>query len=250
MIAVAAEEPLPHHVLDRIRRTRHRPAPTQPDYLHLRYLVAHIRAALAEIGPAAEVLDVYCGTSPYDDLLPGSPQVTRMDIDNRYGHPDVVSSDFLPFEDGRFDLVVCYEAFHYAPDPVAATAELARVLRPGGHALVTVPLVWQYDRTVLEHRFTGPSLRALFADWEVIRVVENGGRAVSWALLTGSLVNLVEESSARRGSPPALRGVFAAVYLVLNALAVQMDRLERRLTGGPHTLPPNLLVAARRPPHG
>lgn len=38
----------------------------------------------------------------------------------------------LPFEDGSFDLCVTYTGLHCFPDPAAAIAEIARVLRPGG----------------------------------------------------------------------------------------------------------------------
>ena len=38
----------------------------------------------------------------------------------------------LPFEDRSFDLVITYTGLHCFPDPPAAIAEMARVLRPGG----------------------------------------------------------------------------------------------------------------------
>lgn len=38
----------------------------------------------------------------------------------------------LPFEDGEFDLVVSFTGLHCFPDPHAAVAEMARVVRPGG----------------------------------------------------------------------------------------------------------------------
>jgi len=38
----------------------------------------------------------------------------------------------LPFEERSFDLVVTYTGLHCFPDPPAAIAEMARVLRPGG----------------------------------------------------------------------------------------------------------------------
>jgi SAM-dependent methyltransferase len=245
----AGEEPLPESVLEEIRRTRRHPLPTQPDYVHLRYLVAHIRHVLSGWGgEIRDVLDVYCGTRPYEDLLPDGARVTGLDINSRYGRPDVVSSEFLPFDDASFDLVVCYEGFHYVPDPPAGVAEIGRVLRPGGHALVTVPLVWEYERNLLERRYTGPELAELFAAWDDVLVIENGGRAASWALLTGGILKLGEENLIRRGAPwRAVRGTFAAGYLALNSIALQLDRIERRMGDSPRTLPPNLLVGARRP---
>jgi ubiquinone/menaquinone biosynthesis C-methylase UbiE len=42
----------------------------------------------------------------------------------------------LPFADGSFDLVVCQAAFKNFSDPAGAIAEMHRVLRPGGAAVI------------------------------------------------------------------------------------------------------------------
>jgi SAM-dependent methyltransferase len=238
-------------VIERMRRTRRHPRWTQFDYLHIRALVADLAVALSRVGDAAEdVLDVFCGTRPYDDLLPPAARITGLDIPgNPYGLADVVSGEFLPFPAESFDLVMCIEAFHYVPDPRKGVEELARVLRPGGHAVVGVPFVWEYDRTVLEHRFTGPDLEALFQDWDEVAVVENGGRAVSWATLTGSLVNMLEwQVPERRNLRRLLHPAFSGIYLLVNGLGALLDHAERRYVRRSTTLPMNLLVTARRPP--
>jgi SAM-dependent methyltransferase len=237
-------------LLEKVRRTRRHPRPTQFDYLHVRRLVDDLAEALARIGEGVEdVLDVYCGTRPYDDLLPPGARVTGLDVPgNPYGVADVVSGDFLPFPDESFDLVMCIEAFHYVADPEKGAAELARVLRPGGHAVVAVPFVWEYDRSMLEHRYTGPELARLFATWEDVRTVENGGRAVAWATLTGSLAGMIQWNlPKRRLLRRALSPVFAGVYLLVNGAGFVLDRAERRYVHGSATLPMNLLLTARRP---
>ena len=48
----------------------------------------------------------------------------------------------LPFPDAAFDRVICAEVLEHVPDDRAAMAEIARVLRPGGTAAVTVPRFW------------------------------------------------------------------------------------------------------------
>ena len=55
----------------------------------------------------------------------------------------------LPYADGTFDVVTCLEALEFFPDPVAALAELSRVLRPGGLLLTTVRIDtrWMPGRT-------------------------------------------------------------------------------------------------------
>ena len=236
----------------RMRRTRRHPRPTQFDYLHVSRLVGDLAAALAHVGEGADdVLDVFCGTRPYDDLLPASARIIGLDIPNNpYGVADVVSAEFLPFSDQSFDLVMCVEGFHYLLDPQAGVNEIRRVLRAGGHALVSVPLVWEYDRTVPEHRFTGPSLERLFSDWEDVTLVENGGRAVSWATLTGLIASMAEwHVPERLGIRRAVHPAFAGLYLLVNGVGFVLDRVERRLARSTLTLPMNLLVTARRPVH-
>jgi SAM-dependent methyltransferase len=51
----------------------------------------------------------------------------------------------LPFPDGAFDRVIAAEILEHVPDDWTAMTEIARVLRPGGAAAVTVP-AWLPER--------------------------------------------------------------------------------------------------------
>jgi SAM-dependent methyltransferase len=51
----------------------------------------------------------------------------------------------LPFADGAFDRVIAAEILEHVPEDSRALAEIARVLRPGGIAAVTVP-AWLPER--------------------------------------------------------------------------------------------------------
>ena len=48
----------------------------------------------------------------------------------------------LPFPDATFDRVICAEVLEHVPDDRGAMDEIARVLKPGGTAAVTVPRFW------------------------------------------------------------------------------------------------------------
>ncbi|HEU5102686.1 MAG TPA: class I SAM-dependent methyltransferase [Roseiflexaceae bacterium] len=48
------------------------------------------------------------------------------------------AGEHLPFADASFDLVIAWDVVEHVQDPQLLLAELARVLRPGGRALLTV----------------------------------------------------------------------------------------------------------------
>lgn len=242
---------VPTEPLPAIRASRRHPRRTQFDYLHLRAVIERLRSTIASLPePVTDVLDVWCGSRPYDDLLPSGARSVGLDIvGNPYGVADVVSDEFLPFPDASFDLALMIEAFQYVRDPVGAVIELRRVLRPGGTVLVALPFAFEYDRRDFQARYTAPQLRALFADgWEDVRVGEDGGRAVTWTVLTGSLVHGVEQRATRRLPRRAVHPVFAGAYAALNSLGGVLARLEG--DGGPAALPTHLTLTARKPAGG
>lgn len=78
--------------------------------------------------------------------------------------PDLVATaEALPLPASSADTVVMTEVLEYVSDPLQALREVHRVLRPGGTALVSVPLLspihgdWQFDR----FRFTRSGLEQL-----------------------------------------------------------------------------------------
>ncbi len=116
-----------------------------------------IAADVAAIAPAGgKVLEVGCGPGLLSIRLARSHglDVTGLDLDaqmidraranlRRASATDGPSPSFvvgdiaaLPFGDGSFDLVVSTFSMHHWSDRTAGLAEIARVLRPGGRALV------------------------------------------------------------------------------------------------------------------
>lgn len=96
----------------------------------------------------------------------------------------------LPLEDAGFDLVVAFDVLEHIDDDRAAAAELARVMRPGGTALVAVPCdmrLWSAHDVALGHvrRYTRQTLGALLegAGLEIQRMW-------SWNVLLRPVVRL------------------------------------------------------------
>lgn len=93
------------------------------------------------------VLDAGCGTglnlrhlpegSVGIDLNPRHVEMAR----DRLPRHSVIRGDIeaLPFDDSVFSMAVCTEVLEHVPDPVAALAEIRRVLRPGGTLVGSVP---------------------------------------------------------------------------------------------------------------
>jgi SAM-dependent methyltransferase len=55
------------------------------------------------------------------------------------------SGTALPFEDASFDGVTSRYAFHHLPEPEVSVAEMSRVLRRGGRAVISDPVPFDED---------------------------------------------------------------------------------------------------------
>ncbi|HEX2029286.1 MAG TPA: class I SAM-dependent methyltransferase [Nitriliruptorales bacterium] len=51
-------------------------------------------------------------------------------------HARQADAEALPYEDGRFDLVIGHAVLHHLPDPATALREMYRVLAPGGRLVI------------------------------------------------------------------------------------------------------------------
>lgn len=221
------------------RQERREPRFTQWDYLHLaglrRGLLAGFRMVSMQGGP---VLDLYCGTKPYLELIPWRP-VWGADIDLHFGRADVLVTLPLPFRDGAFEVVLCSQALHLVDDPVVTVEEMGRVLAPGGSAIVTIPHLFLAEGD-FERHWSRENLAVLFADWQDIRVRGMGGPGAALAFVLGRLAMLI----ARRLRLP--RPIAASIFVVLNATGTVVDLLLAPVRGRwPHSL---VLIAERPSP--
>jgi SAM-dependent methyltransferase len=143
----------------------------------------------------------------------------------------------LPVADGSLDLVVAFDVLEHLVDDDAATAEVARVLRPGGRFLVAVPAderLWSAHDDAVGH------VRR-YDRGDLVRVLERAGFAVngvrSWNVLLRPVVALRRRSST--GSD------LEELHPVVNAGLRAIITAERYLPVG--QLPGvSLLVRARK----
>lgn len=145
----------------------------------------------------------------------------RLNVDPR-DEPDVVAdAQALPVAAGVVDWVVCLETLEYVETPARAVAELGRVLRVGGHALVSVPFLHRADAVTDRHRFTETALRELLqsAGLVVVEIVAQGR-------FFTVLANMLLQATAAVGPRP-LRWALASCTVPLGAALVRLDGVRR-----------------------
>lgn len=211
----------------------YRPHPAtwhQPLHLHLAPMWKHLARVLPTL--RGRVLDVGCGTKPYRSLFgEGVTAYVGLDREGPNSTPDVVGdAHALPFEDSHFDAVVSFQVLEHVERPVECLREIARVVRPGGEVVFTVPGVWPDHEVPHDHwRFTryglDASLRA--AGLDRVELVPLGGL---WSTLGQMACLELNRSWAGRQLIP-----------LVNLTARALDGTARE------ALVMNWLVHARRP---
>lgn len=118
---------------------------TNPFFLSRRGL----QKAIAQFSLAlnGRLLDVGCGTKPYQELFDVDIYV-GLDINNE-SSKTLGMADYLydgttfPHQNEEFDSVLCNQVLEHVFNPVEFICEIRRVLKPKGRLLLTVPFVWE-----------------------------------------------------------------------------------------------------------
>jgi SAM-dependent methyltransferase len=77
----------------------------------------------------------------------------------------------IPDEIGTFDVILCSHVLEHVPDDQQAMRELYRVLRPGGWALIMVPIDPDRETTFEDPTVTDPTIREqLFNQRDHVRI--------------------------------------------------------------------------------
>lgn len=112
-----------------------------------------------------DVLDVGCGPDPIQ--LPAPSKVTPWDIEQ--GDAQYLAT----IQDESFDVVCGSHVLEHVHDPAIAIQNWSRVLRPGGHCYILVPIYSIYEKQ-RDFQF-GSSFQARFnpdhkTSWDIISV--------------------------------------------------------------------------------
>lgn len=139
--------------------------------LQLNTIVKFLQPILLQMN--GRILDVGAGQSPWQAWLPTTAVYQGIDV----GHADEFGMEVarsgiiyydgttMPIEDGTYDSVLCIEVLEHSESPQLLLSEMARILRPGGRLILTVPWSARLHHLPYDyHRFTRMRLLKLLEE--------------------------------------------------------------------------------------
>lgn len=123
--------------------------------------------------PDFRLLDVGCGAGNMIHHLSHYGQVKGLEIDPRpvkmahqrgYDVDQFDATQPMPFADHTFDAVTALDVIEHNQDDLAILADSYRLLKPGGHMIITVPALmwlWSHNDEINAHfrRYTAADLK-------------------------------------------------------------------------------------------
>jgi SAM-dependent methyltransferase len=133
----------------------------------LAHIIRTLRGTLAslaadlDLAPGATVVDYGCADAKYRDLFPARVRYLRADLPGNAEADVVIGPDgSLPLGDATADAVFSSQVLEHVADPALYLRECRRVLRPGGHLLLSTHGIMVYHRDPVDlWRWTGEGLR-------------------------------------------------------------------------------------------
>jgi len=116
-------------------------------------------------------LDLGCSNSPYIDLFPNR---VGFDIKKGKGVDMIGDAHSLPFENEKFEVILCTELLEHLYNPFKAIEEMHRVLKPGGKLILTTRFIFPiHDGPGDFFRFTIYGLKKMFENgWRIKEIEE------------------------------------------------------------------------------
>jgi SAM-dependent methyltransferase len=193
----------------------------------------HARGRLLDAGAGRmayrTMLEEFCASYESLDITGSAERLDHVADLQRTGLPGA-----------QYDSIFCSQVLHHLPEPELALREIARLLKPGGKAILSVPhLVWLHNEPHDYWRFTGYGLRHLLE--------KSGLRPISIEPAGGLICFLAyAPSTAALALLWPLRPAFRA-GLRVNRLFIRLALLADRCFGVKSLYPANFIAVAERP---
>jgi SAM-dependent methyltransferase len=157
----------------------------------------------------------------------------------------------VPFRSRSFDTVICTSVLEHVEEVETAMEEVARVMKPGGRLLISVPFLYPTHEAPYDFwRTTHYGLRSLLErhGFEVDEVAAQGGPSLMAAhYLVQALVQGLRAASQRLGPLRPLLDNRFLVHLIAWPQELVMRRVPYRLTALSQIASLGYMAAARKP---
>ena len=210
-----------------------------------RFRLHRLLGQLLERHARGRCLDAGAGRSPYGRVLEAlGCDVFSVDVEDRGGSIDLAADlqDLNELPDASFDTVLCTQVLEHLPRPWDAVAEISRVLRPNGVAMISVPHLSVIHEAPHDYfRYTRFGLESL---------LERAGLEVLEIESTGGLVCFLGHgtSVAMLGTVGAVPGLRWPVWLINYVVLVRSLGVVDRILNTKTIYPCDYVLAARKPP--
>ncbi|HLO72073.1 MAG TPA: methyltransferase domain-containing protein [Flavipsychrobacter sp.] len=219
-----------------------------PYYIEYKFLFKDLKDAAQQYAKG-DLLDIGCGNKPYRPFFDG--KLTS------YIGCDIIQSDKnlvdiicpatdIPLADNCKDTVFSTQVIEHVADHRKLLSEAFRILKPGGHLIVSGPMAWEHHEEPYDFfRFTRYGFEYILTEtgFTDIIIVPNGGK---WAMVGQLLHNSLRSSCYGKKSIKArlLKGVYFLFRLkwIINLFFVWLDNFDKDYSS---TL--NFVVIARKP---
>jgi len=188
-------------------------------------MAQHYYAALKRHA-RGRLLDLGCGNVPlFDVYRKDVAEVICVDWPaslHQRKHVDVFANLTLslPLRDSCFDTILLSDVLEHIPNPESLSFEIARVLRPGGCALIGVPFLYHLHE--VPHDFNR------YTRYQLARILTNAGLTIlQLDEIGGSPEVLADVMSKTLASRPRLAAAFVAMARWLLTLGVVRRVSER-----------------------
>jgi SAM-dependent methyltransferase len=171
-----------------------------PLYIHYYFLNRDIKDAITNYAKG-NFLDLGCGNKPYQSLYkPLTVSQVGCDVvqSNQNSVDVLCPATDLKFDASQFDTVLCTQVLEHVFEHDKLMSEAFRVLRPGGHLILTVPFAWELHEEPYDFfRYTRHALKQLFEQtgFEIDYIKPNGGK---WAAIYQLRNNMMYSSFRKR----------------------------------------------------
>jgi SAM-dependent methyltransferase len=209
-----------------------------PSSFQIRRFIASTRRRAGV--PAANVcLDIGAGIAPYRRHISSYFSVSHyiaLDFTPSDAIDVVAEADALPIRDSSVDLVVCFEVLQSVAPYGTALDEMVRVLRPGGHVIVSFPFMYGECDVVDLRRWTiaGMTKELERRGFAVLSYKRRGGLLMTFVM---ALIRGIQQAipgarrtwrSPRTGIAYVREGALALLTFplyVINWVALAVDNL-------------------------